>query len=304
MLPPATAELYQAQQRRSLATLALVHREWAGMSDDFDSSWARIGPRVTTLTAASMVGAAVDGAASVPAALQQTGFDVAAEAQVNPAAFGAAASDGRPLDSLLYGAVVTARQAQATSLAQRLAVGLSWLDMVVHTQIADAARGGSSVAITARPMVGWVRMVNPPCCQRCAVLAGKYFKWNQGFRRHPRCDCQHRPAHENERPAGYTETVTPAQIKDLTKGQQAAIADGGNVNQVINSHRGNSGMTTSEGTTRRGVYGGYRRSPDGSLTRVQRGEKVPPRLTPEAVYRVSASREEAVSLLKRYGYLT
>jgi hypothetical protein len=63
--------------------------------------------------------------------------------------------------------------------------------------VSDAARDATSASIVARPQIGWVRMVNPPCCSRCAVLAGRSLQWNDGFQRHPRCDCLHIPSQEN-----------------------------------------------------------------------------------------------------------
>ena len=53
--------------------MLLVEREWRGVGEDFDAGWTRVGPRITTLLAAAQVGAAIDGAASVPAALEQSG---------------------------------------------------------------------------------------------------------------------------------------------------------------------------------------------------------------------------------------
>jgi hypothetical protein len=224
--------------------------------------------------------------------------DVEPDAQVNPNAWAGVASDGRPLDTLLYGAVVHTKMliGHNYSPAEALTGGGDWLDMAARTQVADASRGAAGVAITARPQVGWVRMVNPPCCQRCAVLAGKLFKWNTGFQRHPRCDCRHVPAKGGEVPDGYTADIAPDQIKDqikdLTRGQRKAIADGADTNQVINSHRrgrrSKDGMTTSEGGTHRGLAG-------------QRGTRR--RLTPEGIYRVSSSREEALQRLRDHGYI-
>ena len=135
-------------------------------------------------------------------------------------------------------------------------------------------------------------MVSAPCCQRCAVLAGKFFKWNDGFLRHPRCDCRHIPAKDSDW-QGRTSEVGPDQIRDLTQAQRQAIADGADQNQVINAHRRGArsadGMSTSEGTTRRG-FAGQRRP----------GQQ---RMTPEAIYRTSATREEAIEKLRANGYI-
>lgn len=260
------------------------------MGTDFDASWVNVGPRVTLLTASAQLGAARNGAASVPAILAELGQSVDPMGEVNPRGFAGVASDGRPLDSLLLGGVIEAKQAaRALPAGDALAVGGRWLDMAVHTQIADAHRGAAGVGITARPRVGWIRNANPPCCSRCAALAGKEFKWNQGFKRHPRCDCSHIPT-TLANPNSHLGTDVPLdQITDLSKADRQAIADGADMNQVFNAKRGRSGMTTSEGTTKRGLAG-------------QRlaGRQ---RLTPGGIYRIASNRTEAMALLKQHGYV-
>lgn len=144
--------------------------------------WVRVSSRITLLTQAAQVGA-------VKLAGEYLS-DVAGDGpELQPARFGGAASDGRPLDSLLYSAVVHGRGLYGSGRTdqQVMEASQTWLTMLVRTQVADAGRSAVSVGITARPRLGYLRMVSPPCCQRCAVLAGKWFRWNQGFQRHPRC---------------------------------------------------------------------------------------------------------------------
>jgi hypothetical protein len=278
---------YRAQQRLTLATLALVRREWRRMGDDLDASWRRVGPRIATLVAAAQVGAARDGSAYVPDALDEQGIEAEVDGTPRAEAFtGATSLDGMTygsMDALLYGAVISARTAPVESLDERLRAGAASLDRLVHTQISDAGRMSASTAIAATLGAGWVRAVNPPCCQRCAVLAGKFFKSNEGFRRHPQCDCRHVPTTEaNWEDVGVT--ISPDQVTDLTKAQRDAISEGADFNRVVNSRRGRSSdlMTTSELATR------------------IRGR----RLTPEGIYKVSSSREEVLRRLRDNGYLT
>lgn len=286
----------------------LVHRLWRRVSvEDLDGSWAAVVDRLTLIVSAAQLGAAKAGAAYVPATLAAGGTEVAPAGAVAAARWAGIASDGRPLDSLLYSSVVhTREQLGPQGATQALEAGGKQLDMLARTQVADAARGAAGVAIAARPRVGYVRMVSPPCCQRCAVLAGKPYKWNDGFLRHPKCDCRHIPTAEDA-PSGFTGTISADQVRDLTADQRRAVSDGADLNQVINAHRrgarSKDGMTTSEGGTRRGVYGGYRRNADGSLTKLKKGEKAPKRLTPEGIYRLSATREEALGFLRKFGYL-
>jgi hypothetical protein len=284
VLPQAVSEHYRAQQALLVATLALVRREWARMGPDFDVSWAALGRRILLLTVSAQLGAARSGAAYVPATLAELGTPVEPEAEVVPTAFAGVASDGRPLDSLLDESVIKAKVARGggAPVGEALAVGGRALDMYVHTQVADAARDAASVAIAARPRTGWVRLVNPPCCGRCAILAGKWFGWNDGFERHPQDDCRHIPCLEDV--AGKVGTSPEAlfaggHVRGLTKGQQAALDAGADPGQVVNATGRRSGMATT-GT---GVRGG--------------------RLTPDRIFRVAADRDHALDLLRQYGYI-
>lgn len=286
--PTEVAEAhYAAQSRQGEATAVLVRKLWRQMdSDDLETSWARIVNRLTLTVGSGQLGAARAGAAYVPLALAAAGADPEVDGEPNPNRWAGVASDGRPLDSLLFSSVVRVRQAFGRGEFPReaLAAGGQWLETLTRTQVADAGRGASGVAIAARPRVGYVRVVVAPCCQRCAVLAGKRFRFNQGFLRHPKCRCRHAPE-ADEFPSGYKADIRPEDVHDLTEDQRKAIGDGANLNQVINSHRAgrrsSDGMTTSEGyVPKRGA-----------------------RLTPEGVYRVSSTREEAVERLRDNGYL-
>ncbi len=283
-VPAASADLYRAQQRRVMQSLMLARRLWDGAGSD--AARARVVPRLTVLLATSMVGAAADGAGSVGVALAQSGFPVDPVARVEPRAFASSASDGRPLESLL-------RVAMDAASAGGPDAGRVVLDRIVHTQIGDATRAASQVGIVARPHVGWVRMVNPPCCQDCAVQAGRWFRWNDGFRRHPNCDCVHRPAHESEPPRGYAQSVDPAQIKDLTGAQRVALDEGADLGRVVNAYR-------RVDRVRGRVAAGAR---ERMVTTTERAPSGASRLTPDGIVRRARDRDEAVSLLREYGYL-
>jgi len=324
MLPQATADLYRDQQRRVVSALLLTRREWSKMDPaNFDASWAQLRPRVSLLTASAQLGAARAGALMVPAALDELGQSVDPVADVRPEGFAGVASDGRPLDSLLDGAVVRSKQGVAggSSPQDALVKGGKWLDMVVHTMVADAGREAAGVAIAARPQIGWVRMVNPPCCSRCAILSGKWFRYNQGFQRHPRCDCYHIPAREHTGELGWApdDLIKEGKVTGVTKAEQQAISDGADAIAVINARRGAQGMWTTEGTTRRGYASYVKRE----LAK-QRGEiaketaakvgrrgyikqykvrRTGPRPTPATIYKYATSREDAIRLLAANGYI-
>lgn len=296
MLPLASRRHYQAQQRLGLLARSRARQAWRLMGPDFDASWPQVRARLMVLVTGTQAAAAQSGVDYVEQVLAETGQDADPEGTTRPQAFAGTASDGRPLDSLMYGGVTTAKDAVAAgaSPTEALAAGGRFVDMAVWTQVADAARQATGVGIASRPAVtGWVRMVNPPCCSRCAVLAGRHYRWNTGFQRHPRCDCTHIPATEGI--AGDF-TLDPdalarrGQINDLTDAERQALTRGADLGQVVNARRGSQGMTTTEGTTRRGRF------------RQQTGLRV--RLTPEGIYREAVDRADAIRLLRRHGYLT
>lgn len=330
MQPAAATEFYALQQRVNKTTRNEVRRLWRGMGSNFEASWNRVGPQVyATITAAQLV-VAQESVGYLDALAEQTTASVVA-GQLVPESLMGFASDGRDLASLAYGAVVKAGEAfnAGATPTQALRQGGQWLDLMTTLQVADAARTATSIGSCVRPeWGGYVRYLNPPSCSRCAILAGKWFKWNQGFDRHPRCDCQHFPA-ESARYAeseGFIGNPDDAwrngHIRDLTRVQRQALEDGADISQLINARRGMTTTTTIkgtrfdftlEGTTRRGVYGGVV-AKDAGYTATDKGQRgfvkhymerrtKRSRITPETIYRVAEDRTDAIRLLKRYGYI-
>lgn len=287
-LPRAVAEHQRRQRRRTLGAVAEARRAWAGMGDNLDASWRLVAPKLVQAVATVQLEAARDGSTYVGQALRDQGLPDVTDGLVRPGAFAGVASslDGTvygSLEPMLYSAVVRARTVSAPTLGQRLLAGRRRLDVLVWTQVGDAGRMAAATTITATPGAGWIRAVTPPCCQRCAALAGKFFHSNQGFARHPRCDCRHIPT-SAARANKVGVVIGPEDVRDLTQDQRRAIDDGADMNRVINSHRAgrrsDDGMTTRELAPRRGQ-----------------------RLTPEGIYRVSATREESLRRLRENGYL-
>ena len=327
MLPTASAEHYAEQRRVMVRVLALARRLWGSRPpSDFDAWFGRnVELLVAAVTAAQRQ--AVAGADGyVSDVLEELGTPVAAEAEAMTDGLVGIASDGRELDSLMYGSVITAR----TGMAQGLSPDAAWsrgaqaLLLRVQTQVADAARVATGLSITSRPRVGYTRMLNPPSCRRCLVLAGEFYAFNRGFRRHPGCDCRHIPTREDR--ADDVRTDPQAYFDGLTVEQQdqifgkpgaQAIRDGADIAQVVNAERGMSTTqvygrelaVTSEGVTRRGAaYQAMRRA-----GYAQRGTDVrngryfqarAPRLMPEGIYEIAEDRADALRLLRLYGYLT
>lgn len=284
-MPLEAAGAHYRAQRSLARRAALAAGEiWAGFANaDLDRSWRQASDRLLVLTSVAQRQAALRADSYVANVLDEQGIASDAAGSVNPTAFAGAASDGRDLGTLLYQPVITTKVALTTGaqMPEAMAAGQAALLRIVATQVQDAGRAAVGVGVAARRRVGWVRMLQTPSCARCAVLAGKFFRWNQGFQRHPLCDCQHIPTAES---AAGDLTVDPraaieaGQVTGLSKSDLKAITeDGADVGQVVNARRG----MRAGGITTRGSQ----------------------RLTPEAIYEQADSREHALRLLTDHGYL-
>ncbi|MEH0445434.1 hypothetical protein QA811_17680 [Streptomyces sp. B21-102] len=294
--PLKLATRHLAEQRRiAAASMAGALREWRMLdARDLRASWGSVGPRlVTVLTAGQMAAAsgANDYVSSVAAAEGAGGE----EALVNAAAFAGVAADGRSLDTLMLRPLITAYRAigEGATPRQALGAGRGLLATIVRSEVADAGRGAVGVGIAGRRTIqGYVRVVQPPACSRCIILAGTEWGWNKGFQRHPKCDCIHLPTTLIARHQGqgrgrvesdrFTPTTRPgtgapgfinprAYFDTLSRAEQnrvfgeagaRAIRDGGDMSQIVNARRGmytadaygRRVAATREGTTRRGQF--------------------------------------------------
>lgn len=181
--------------------------------------------------------------------------------------------------------------------------GMLELSQLVQYAVADTSRAASAVRIgTAQQTVGYTRVVSAGCCARCAVLAGRYYRWNAGFARHPNCLCLHFPATSSVASETATDphaafgALSPSeQDRIYTKAGAEAIRNGADMNQVVNSRRGmsTSGRFTSEGSTRRGYY---KITSDAGKARKRRLS------VDELMRRSSGNKERFTSMLTEYGY--
>lgn len=311
--PDRVSEEHEAQKRLVVATSLAVRSQWRGMGGDWTAAFGTVGPRMAAILSAGQLASARQGAAYVPEVLAEQGQYPRALGRVNARAFAGRAADGRDLTSLLEQSVVKSR------VGGSLDAGGKWLDTVVQTELADAHRASIQVATVARQKTGYIRMVNTPCCKDCAVLAGKWFKSNAGFDRHPHCMCFHLPSTDPE--SEWAQYPEPSEITGLTDAERKALEEGGDYSQVINSGRGRSRsarrskMSTLEGTTTKGWFGGgyssagaQRVVSSGPVTRRgavvgRHSRRVGRRMTPDGIYRVASDEDEARRLLGRYGYL-
>jgi hypothetical protein len=336
------AAAHQATQKAVTASqIAAAVEAFRTLDPDHPiASWiAGIGQRIFVLTSTAQELMATQASDYAHRVLGAQGLDVDVPA-INARNFAGIASDGRSLDGLLAGAAIrtSARLNHGDSKALAMRSGEAWLRMAMQTQIADAARaadsipiavGKATVTVTASDLppqppplgspprrtsprsapkevsLGYVRMLDPPSCDRCAVLAGKWYRWNAGFQRHPLCDCRSIPAPEAT--SDDLTTNPQAYFNSLSKKDQdeyfgvanaQAIRDGADMGRVVNAQRkgavyvaDNGHHYTRAGTSRRGRA---------------RARNAAPVLRPTVwqIYRDSnGDRDVARLALKQFGYV-
>lgn len=325
---PRSAESYSRAQRAEVGrALIQVRALWRRMGPEFDASYAAIAPSLLAVVTTAQERVAAGAQDYIPAVLAETGQSRADRpaAVVSTAPLVGVAGDGRPVEGLLYGAVVHAKQqvyvgpprydedldevftpGPGRTPRQALASAGQWLTMAVGTALSDTGRQSESLATGVRPVGGYVRMLTPPSCSRCVVLAGKWYRKNAGFARHPGCDCRSIPASESV--AGdltvdgfdYVDSLSEAD-QDRLLGHAGAEAwrSGADLNQVVNARRGmrtaqiggRDVLITTEGTTRRGL-----------ASRARTGRRGP-RLMPETALSIAKNREDYLRLLRANGYI-
>lgn len=249
---------YRQQQRFATLALAQAEKTWS------TKNWP--------ILAALLVYLQQQSAQSGIDAIEDMAIELGSEAELvaQPVASSLAgySSAGADLPSLLEGAE-----------------NLDELMMTVQTQLADAARVAEGLAVVARPsFTGYVRYLSPPSCSRCVVLAGRIYKWSDGFERHPNCDCFMVPTEAGVNPHDFhidpMEAFEQGQVTDLTVAERSAILEGADISQVINVRRKQAGLTVAGRVLERGG-----------------------RLTPEGIYELASSRDEAIDMLIKAGYL-
>jgi len=234
------------------AILALWRRLDAG---DISGSWAALMPdAVAALVAAETVAAELADpylSAVLDNSATQAAIDVGGMVE--------------PSGSLLYLPVIEAKTligqgfdagAALRSAGQRLA-------MYTQTSVVDTARSAVAAGMAARPhAAGYYRALRPPSCARCAILAGRFYRWNKGFKRHPRCDCVHVPVNEPDDSLEFDAhaAIAAGQVTGLSKADlQAIVEHGANPAQVINAKQAmydvGQFQATHASTSRRSIAG-------------------------------------------------
>lgn len=310
------------------------------MGPRFDVAWSLQWAAIVKIVTDAQRELEREAAQYVPAVLAATG-------QAVPEAAGAVAGDtlvgvtghGVPLGAALAATPVRAKQAVSggASPSDAMSESARWLMAATTTILADSWRTAESLHMATRN-VGYVRAVNGGACGRCVILAGRWYRWNRGFDRHPGCKCYHIPASENVAgdwttdPRAYFDSRTPAeQIKLMgSRANAQAVIDGADMGQIVNAYRRTNGLQvaglspiqtarygsravrfTTEGTTRRGSayaamreHGAVKAANDAMAAGQRYHHTQVARIMPQSIYQHASSRSEALRLLRLYGWIT
>lgn len=166
--------------------------------------------------------------------------------------------------------------------AMLASAGDAGMDRLVESIVQDAGRAAEQVAVATRNGIGWVRHLTLPSCSRCVPLAGRVYRYSDGFLRHPGDDCVTTPVRAGDDRLAVDPVALAEQghVTGLSKADMLALRDGADFNQVVNVRLKSAGMLVAgQAITRAG------------------------RPTPAGIYRLASDRAHALELLQRFGYL-
>lgn len=287
------AEYQRQVQLIGSRTATLLLREWSRVDRaSISSSWkARLASAVQIVTAGQL-------AAALLADDYLDGLVGEAGPRVVPQALAGRTLDGLTLDGLLVLPQIDALRQIGRGASPAVALRSAGGRLVTYgrTATTDSARQAVAAGMGARPRVGgYWRRLSLPSCGRCVIIAGRWFRWNRGFSRHPRCDCVHVPGADPGDGPGYDarQAILDGQVTGLSRAETEAIRLGADPAQVVNARRGMSTVggrqVTTEGTTRRGVAG--------ARILAAEADRLAGADTNTAVYRnLTISREQAADL--------
>lgn len=316
--PPAVQTAHRRQRLLKGATAAAIveaKRLWRHIDPgSIRTSWAAKVPRIATVVTAGQLLAGQTADEYIATALEQQGVDRGQEGAIVPSSLAGVASDGRPLDTLLYQPAVTTVTAisEGAVMEAALSQGLAALLAIVTTQVEDAFRVAGTVAGTTRGVQMYTRALSPPSCSRCVVLLGEVSSWRTAFRRHPRCDCIQVPLGGPQDtdvvtdPMAYFNSLSRAeQDKAFTVDGAKAIRDGADLRRVVNVRRRAAGLSVAGSVP--GVRRALQRIDLGGglnvpVTYTGSGRRI--QLMPEAIYEIARDREHALQLLAANGYIS
>lgn len=282
--------------------------------------------------------AAILASSSVAAALEAQGSTKKSDYELDLPAFTSTDALGRPVMGQAYasaamvgGAVAGAVDAGGSAtiaLAQAWQMTAVSLAQATQLIVSDNARSVKAASMLSRD-VGYIRVLTPPSCPRCVVLAGKFHRNpTADFKRHPGCDCTQIPYDRGAKDLSgfqklqvdsekYFENLSPTdQDRWLGKASAEAVRQGADISQIVNARRGMHSTTdrfgqrtlvTTEGTTKKGWAARYLREGYRAKLRKQPGSRYRRmdvhRLMPEEIYRMAGGdRDISMNLLHKNGY--
>jgi hypothetical protein len=306
------------QSRRT--TLALL-AAWRHMHvDNLDASFASFLASAVPITAAAQLGAARLGVAYVTETVRAAG-ETTEPAPLDLHAFAGHTADGAPLASVYTVAgLIDAKQRIAAGDTPAAALAQSFVRVarLAQTEVADAGRGATQASMSLDPHVtGYVREARGNGCSRCVILAGKEYRWSDGFDRHPRCHCVHVPVVHGSAPKRqdpqklFDRLSRTEQDRTFTPAGAKAIRAGADIGSVVNiGERAGltvaGGRATLQGTTIRSLSG--RRLAEVGGTQRKAGSRYrsarAPRLTPQGLLEFYGhDRDRYIAALWRNGYI-
>lgn len=280
MTVESVAAEYQARQIQIAAVTAnQMLALWRQVSGgDISASWGAVAPLAALVLTRGQVQAASMADGYLNSVADAFGGVSFANSAVEPVGFGGVSSDGRNLTGMLDAAVVASKRSilAGATVPAALQSGASVLRVIATSQVADAGRTATSVAMFTRdepapasthPFKGpgghmyvkdgdgktvphfraqsYVRFVNAGACARCIILAGKKYHKQSPFLRHPHCHCTHIPVDENlgdypatDPKAAYDNMTQAERVKTFGKAGARAIDEGADMSQVVNARQG------------------------------------------------------------------
>jgi hypothetical protein len=311
-------------------------RAWARMDGaDLDGSWDSIVDEIVRFSESAQHANAIDSTRYLNSVAQLDSVKKP-DAPIVLEAFVGVDGSGRPIGSLLHGAVTTTKEqiGRGIPVGDSLLSGASYLAAMLKTSLADLARQSDMTAAANRSYTHYVRAVSAGACSRCSILAGKS-SYKIPFKRHPACHCTAVPVSSGRITAhpglfssasDYFDSLSVAeQDRVFTQRGAEAIRAGADPAAVVSARKSATGVgyatgvtTTSRGHLSKTVVGytaqrtpilGYVTSAGtsrrGQFGRINEalggGNRV--RLMPETIMTLASTPASARTLLRDAGYI-
>lgn len=229
--------------------------------------------------------------AAVTAAIAAVALWLNGTPRTDPVAFGGWASMGFPviepiiatMDRHLPAPPEAVPDPWWTDWQQAKDTFMASVERTIAGQVQDAARTATQTELLTHGRTRYMRVLSLPSCDRCVILAGRIYRWSEGFQRHPLCDCTMVPVDEARGIEALridpVEAIRSGKVHGISEADTRAILDdGADVSRVINAA---AGMSIP------GIAGRYKATAEGTTPR-SRWRKAHPntlfRLRPEGIY--------------------